>query len=378
MGRRRALQPNLRSKLPGALCAGCPAEHKPVTASKPARDGKHRLTLIVERPRYDDEEGRDGILVGGDGRAINNALRDLGIDPRDTHRMVAIACQCRLKDIKEAAKRCRPRVQAELAALEANAPIVAFDAIAIGAAVGKAVTPTMKWRGSCYRRKDGKVVLPMLAPSEPRKLPKWQRTWEGDWQRVGRVMRDGFKPPVGPVHYPETLADTLAAIAELRDGYITFDVETTKDPAMLNRLLCFGLSDGQDTVVIPYSQDVSGHAVRWAPEAWRRIVEAVDALWQRAVMVTHNGPSFDHIVWRRYGGAIPARERWEDTLLMSHAIAGHLPKNLAWVVTNNGIDEEPWKQLETNRDDMQSLMSYNARDCLLTWLARERLAARMQ
>jgi hypothetical protein len=90
-------------------------------------------------------------------------------------------------------------------------------------------------------------------------------------------------------------------------------------------------------------------------------------------MVTHNGPGFDHLVLSRYGFTW---EDWEDTMLMSHALRGHMPKNLAWVVTTAGggmLDVGPWKQLEDRGADITRLHIYNARDTLYMMLAYREL-----
>jgi hypothetical protein len=100
----------------------------------------------------------------------------------------------------------------------------------------------------------------------------------------------------------------------------------------------------------------------------------VNSLIARRVVVTHNGPAFDHIVAQRYGMRIVA---WEDTLLGTHALYSHLPKGLSHVVTRY-LDVTPWKEQEDRTADIDRLHIYNARDTLYTALARRAQLAELK
>src|SRR5690606_4547677 len=96
-----------------------------------------------------------------------------------------------------------------------------------------------------------------------------------------------------------------------------------------------------------------------------RVAAMLSSTLASRVSVTHNGPAFDHIVEARYGIRVGA---WEDTLIAAHAVASHMPKGLAHVVTQY-LDVPPWKEFEDRNADLERLWIYNARDTLYTILA---------
>jgi hypothetical protein len=193
---------------------------------------------------------------------------------------------------------------------------------------------------------------------------------EIDVARIGRVLDHGFTAPEDSperkLWIPKTRDSLRAALASLAHRAVSFDVETVGLGPTQTALVCYGLSDGALTVVIPWSKASNGLEPFWKDGGREAAELTSEALAYRAA-VTHNGPAFDHIVAARYGIRI---QRWEDTLLLAHAMAGHMPKNLAHVVTLY-LDVPPWKQLEDRGVDIERLHVYNGRDCLYTALAWE-------
>jgi len=327
-------------------------------------------------------------------------LATIGVKRLDVHWTNAVLCDVRHKDLPTARKCCAKRLQAELATA---APPVVMPVGALGARsalLWPKSTPIMKWRGSvsrvnygvgCSVREPGPDtgsssqrareglqggstppgaaaawVLPTVHPAFVMRSPQWGRALEIDVERVGRVMRFGFVEPEN-----ENGRRTIIARddASLREGlraleaarFIGFDVETVGLGPTSTALVCFGLSDGTTTVVIPWAR--RDGSVLWWPKP-QRVAAMVSTLWRSRVVVTHNGPAFDHIVAQRYGLEIA---QWDDTLLAAHAIAPELPKNLAHVVTM-GIDVPPWKMLEDRGASVERLWHYNARDALYMML----------
>jgi hypothetical protein len=216
-------------------------------------------------------------------------------------------------------------------------------------------------------------VCPTVHPAFVMRASAWGPIFEGDLERVGRVLADGFHPP--EAHPTRTLViartreSLTQALALLLPGApIAFDVETVGLGPTETALVCFGVSDGVTTVVVPWSRENNGIEPWWGvgtPDVAREVSE----VFRTRVVVTHNGPAFDHIVAARYNLKIA---EWDDTLLAQHAIAGHMKKNLAHVVTTVGdcaLDVPAWKEQEDRGADLARLWHYNGRDVLYTILA---------
>jgi hypothetical protein len=199
------------------------------------------------------------------------------------------------------------------------------------------------------------------------RAPKWGPTLEVDFARVGRVLENGWIDPFEEPHrryeVVRTIADLRNGVASLQGEDLGFDVETVGLGPTRTALVCFALSDGELTIVVPWSRGQNGIEQWWISPATAAGI--VSRRLAKAVAVTHNGPVFDHIVAARYAIKIGA---WEDTLLGAHSHASHLPKNLAHVATHY-LDVPPWKQWD-HAENIEKLWGYNARDTLYTILAR--------
>jgi hypothetical protein len=213
-------------------------------------------------------------------------------------------------------------------------------------------------------------ILPTLHPAFVMRAPKWGPVLELDVSRIGRILENGFTAPEdAPTRrlvVPHTRDSLRHALNSLSSRDVSFDVETVGLGPAYTSLVCFGLSDGELTVVVPWSREANGLEPFWK-DGGREAAELTSVALESRLAVTHNGPAFDHIVAARYGIRIAA---WGDTLLLAHAMAGHMPKNLAHVVTLY-LDVPPWKQLEDRGVDIERLHVYNGRDCLYTALAWE-------
>jgi hypothetical protein len=214
------------------------------------------------------------------------------------------------------------------------------------------------------------LLAPTLSADFARKVPKWQRVLERDLQRVGRVLREGWTPPEcepGRRIVVARDAATLRALcAELRPGAdCSLDVETVGLGPTETRLVCWGMSDGALTIVVPWSHESNGLVSYWR-DGGEAAVAATNAVFATRRAVTHNGYAFDHIVCGRYGFELPA---CEDTLNAAHVLESHLPKNLAHVVTQDPeLAVPPWKQFEDRGEDIERLWFYCGRDNLYTIL----------
>ena len=391
-------------KLPGADCANCPARKGRMLPSILAAGRPARLVVLGERPCESDlKEG--AVFRSSGARLLQRGLATLGIRQHEVHWSNAVACACGPKDLPKARKCCAGRVARELAEVEAaggSGVVLALGAEATQSALGLGrKTPIMKWRGAvceatmhvaqysetgepspkgCDMASHGPVsgvrtrlVLPIIHPAECRRTPKWMPVLETDIARLGRVLEEReaggvWMPPEVREGRRLVIAQTLSTLQlELsRLGpEVVLDVETVGLGPTSTRLVCVGLSDGATTLVIPWSTASNG-LVYWWPEEGAHVARMISAALASRVTVTHNGPNFDHIVCARYG---ISWGKWDDTLIASHSSEGHLPKNLAFVVTASGVDAPPWKQLEDRGADIERLWIYNGRDCLYTALA---------
>lgn len=374
----------------GAACATCPGRDAKCVPPEPAR-GRTHLVVVGEGPgRHELREGRP--FIGQSGKMMVRAAKVLGLARSNVHWTNAILCDVKPHLMAKAAKACRARLQAELA--EVRAPLVMpVGAWGLQGALGTSAKPQiLKWRGSinphtfdsvghgtasCGGVGLGRVsslVAPTVHPAFIMRAPQWRRIFEVDVERVARIAETGFTPPELQPGRRTVIARTreslTAALADLIPGApASFDVETVGLGPTETALVCFGISDGVLTIVVPWSTASNGLEPWWGAVGGPDVAREVSAALASRVTVTHNGPAFDHIVAARYGIRIAA---WDDTLLATHAIAGHLPKNLAHVVTTAGdgaIAVTAWKQQESRSGSLDELHIYNGRDCLYTILA---------
>jgi uracil-DNA glycosylase family 4 len=403
----------------GAACASCPGRDRKCVPAEPAHEHT-RLAIVGEAPGFNElQQGRP--FIGKSGRMLERGLRFLGLRRSEVHWTNAILCDVRPNDMAKAAKHCRARLQRELR--EAAAPVVMpVGAWGLQGAMNLSKKPQiLKWRGSVNQHTYGapngasdttpttslrperaagmssgreilgivgeraagsegsaggplvSFVCPTVHPAFVMRSAAWAPIFEGDVERVGRVLESGFTAPENQrgrrliiARTRETLREALGLLQPGAD--VSFDVETVGLGPTETSLVCFGISDGPVTLVVPWSLENNGIEPWWGCGSNDVAAEVSEALASR-VVVTHNGPAFDHIVAARYRIRIV---RWEDTLLAQHAVAGHMKKNLHHVVTTAGecsLDVEAWKEREDRSASLDRLWVYNGRDCLYTILA---------
>ena len=353
-------------RLAGAECDKCPARDGVCVRPEPAT-GKARLAIVGEAPtRAELEAG--GAWRNHSARVLGRGLATLKLRRGDVHWTNAVLCDCSPKNLPRARKACAKRLRTELAACGAEA-IVPVSALALHSVLDTSKKPQLlKWRGSVSRASWGAWVLPTVHPMFAMRAPKWLPVLELDVARVGRVLASGFTPPEEDPRrrfiVPRSIAELEVALQLLAPAAdVSFDVETVGLGPTRTMLVCFGISDGTTTIVIPWSRAANGLEPFWAfPQL---VLDRLNAELATRKAVTHNGPAFDFVVSARYG--IIFAGGWEDTLLAFHALQGHMPKNLAHVVTQ-WLDVPPWKQLEDRGVDIERLWYYNGRDCLYTIL----------
>ncbi len=351
----------------GEACAKCPLRDNPCVHPEPAPKGQPKLAIVGESPgRNEVRQGRP--FIGASGRLLGRGLRTLGLKRSDVHWTNAVLCDCpNPKDMSAARKACSERLRKELEG--SRAPIVMpVGAWGLQSAAQLPRKPSiLKWRGTITQAPHY-LLMPTIHPAFVMRAPKWGIVLETDVERVGRIIENGYTPPEERQNHRMVVvqkSEELSLLAGL-GTVVGYDVETTWDGPIRNRLVCLGLSDGDLTIVIPWSRDAAGQIPYWREPS--KVAGLITNTLRDRVAVTHNGPCFDHIVSERYGIHVGA---WEDTLLMRHSIAGHLPKALDFTVSMH-LDAGPWKQWEHSKA-IEDLWVYNGRDCLYTVLAYHEL-----
>lgn len=368
----------------GEACLSCPArDAKCVWPEKARTDGRIRLAVVGEAPSRDDlASGRP--FYGSPGRLMLKELRPLGVGRADVHWTNAVLCECPQEQQKDAAKACKERLRAELEAVD-PVVVIPVGAWGLGSTLALKKKPQiLKWRGSVSVRDfskkewdpegtEGSLVTPTLHPTYIlRGGEKWLKTFRRDLARAVKLVTEGWTSPEkagghrlvvprmeGPTGWAQ-LEHQLRCLGP----EVSFDVETVGLGPTETELVCFGISDGRLTIVVPWSVDRAGSSPYWRyPE---KIAEKVSTCLRTKSVWTHNGFAFDHIVAARYG--IDLGPNLHDTLNLYHVLESHLPKNLAHVCTQ-WLDVPPWKNLEDRTADLERLYTYNGRDCLFTILA---------
>ena len=352
----------------GDACLKCPGLNAVCVPPEPAK-GKTRLAIVGEAPgRNEVERGRP--FIGASGRLLMKGMRHLDLKRDNVHWTNAVLCDVSHKDLTAARKCCAQRLRDELNTSKASV-IMPVGAHGLRSTLGhRKNTPIMKWRGSVQALgtdHSEPYVCPTIHPAFAMRQPKWMPILELDVERVGRVMRDGWKPPEALNNrrfvYALDKQKVQDCLRDLQNGDIGFDVETVGLGATHTRLVCYALSDGDLTVMIPQTKDAAGLHDWWnRPQA---IADLVSNKLAQCVAITHNGPIFDHIVAERYGIYI---DQWEDTLQASHAFESQLPRGLGRVAST-WLDINAWKEVP-HTDDIQKLWYYNCQDTLytvLTW-----------
>jgi DNA polymerase I-like protein with 3'-5' exonuclease and polymerase domains len=313
-----------------------------------------------------------------------------GLERGDIHWTNAVLCDGQENDLATARRCCAQRLQTELAEIaDANpdAAVLAVGSFAMQSACGLSRKPSiLKYRGTVIGhndplRQDDKgidssarlTVIPTVHPAFVLRAPLWQPVFEVDVDRACRVAQNGFAPPErrdGEIRIVRSIED-LERWLPLLGPQIVIDIETTGLDIHTVRITCFVVADEKLAIVIPWSRTQQGEGLFFNGQT-DRARELVNAALKDRVVVTHNGPQYDHIGLERYGIEIC---KWEDTLLGYHAITSHFPKSLGHVVACYE-DVPPWKQW-SHCNSLEKLWHYCGRDGLYNARAATKLFASM-
>jgi DNA polymerase I-like protein with 3'-5' exonuclease and polymerase domains/uracil-DNA glycosylase len=344
------------------------------------------------------------------GQFLNRTLENAGGADLRNDAWVTNATLCRPQgdnDEKAAAVCCAPRLYRELAVLPVSAPILALgksaaasilnvksillargfiwtaktiDESAIQALKNKAAktkNPVDKLKHAILRGRAnlaGRKVFPTIHPAFVLRLDSWHPVLKVDVERFVRFYRGEIDASalddVGPYRVLRTPERVERELAKLRRDVRSVDIETDGINPLTARILCVGVGDGYDGVVIRWQDD---------PDNDNILIPKLAKVLSKALSVAqavpfHNGFNFDHIGLERDG--VVLGDNVEDTLFALHSFASHLPKRLDWLASIYS-DANPWKVkfgrrgaeekgLAPHKMPKKELWLYNNSDCKLT------------
>jgi uracil-DNA glycosylase family 4 len=407
-------------------------DRQPVFASPPVGDNKLKLIIVGEAPGR-QEQRLGVPFVGPSGKLVDRTLADVGAPELRSYSYLTNSAFCRGdsdKDNDSAAVCCAPRLYNELAALPPDVPILALGKAAAKSVLN--VKSILMARGFVWTAKEidegalkaarrladkaemvgaprkvkarkrweaktkqlpqvdprlarlkadslegraklaGRVVFPSIHPAFVLRADTWKPVFQIDLRRVVRFVRGELTMKDLPITGPYVVVSSVTAIRrELRKlgPIVAVDIETTGIDPHTAKILCIGISDGVNTVIIG----------PWCPEGSERpktgFAQALtDQLEWREQVWMHNGFGYDQIAMRRDG--IVFGDNLEDTLQAHHTFASHLPQRLDQVVSEFD-DSMPWKVkfgrrgaeekgLAPHKMPPKELYMYNAGDCWRT------------
>jgi uracil-DNA glycosylase family 4 len=314
----------------GALCDSCPCRGRPVvppTLASPV--GPPQAAIVGDEPGWEEmRQGRP--FAGMAGKKLDKQLAKHNLNRTRFHITNAALCLPeKEEDFAKAFKCCKPRLEKELSALPQLTPVITLGAPAFTSAFGRK-TSISKARGFVWTHKDGRTFLPTIHPRYVLRDAVQSPLWNLDWDRIARCLHnDGKIETLAPPSYdvPRTAKELIRSLKKFeKDEWVSLDVETTKDSPTRCELQCVGMSNGKDTIVLP-----------WYP--WAALI--LNKFFTTRIAVGHNIFAFDAIVLRRFGIEL---SEIEDTLIAHHAYASHFPQRMAHVMSVYA-DVIPWKDL---------------------------------
>lgn len=422
----------------GAKCDLCPfgGPERVVVPPKPPSSGKVRLIVVGEGPgRLELLKGQP--FIGPSGALLDDSFRKakLPLWRRDT--FITNASLCARPDASdserdEAAACCAPRLMKELAALPAEAPIVALGKPAARALLG--INGIMKVRGFVWKVREitdaqlrtahraaekaeislkalkgrgpkeraerqevkkevdllklkaellegraklaGRTVLPSVHPAFVLRSPLWRPVLDTDLDRAIRWLSGNVKLLDSEVKYRvlKNASDLKKYLPKL-GKIITHDIETTPLYGPNGEII----ADSKDPFeAVVKCLGVSDGKQTFVIFPWRQsYVGEVSKCFKSRTVVGHNIKAYDEIALKKRG--IKYGET-KDSLVAFHSFASHFPQGLAFVVSLF-CDSSPWKisfrqgvegaekGLSPAKMPVEDLVHYNACDCILNWHA---------
>jgi uracil-DNA glycosylase family 4 len=363
-------------------CAHCPLrDRERVWGMGPDDCGK--IILIGESPGMVEEMQREP-FVGPAGKFLTWGLSAAGILRHRCWITNLIACRPPRDDLsspegREAARRCAPGLEQEIAHLLAHAP-AAIVPLGAEPASRLAATrlPISKIRGSVFHA-YGLPVIPTFHPSYLNRMtrnqgekgkPYFKFVWIADLKKAKRIAASGWQGPAERFNLSPTLEELEAYVAARKRGgdLIAVDIETSGRGAQ-TEIVVVGLAHtAEDGISVPFLR-MGGHPY-WERNGDQHYVEGLlRELFASCPLVFQNA-LFDVRILRAKGFPIPPERVAHDVMLLHHAIAPSLPHDLGFITSCYG-DTPYWKNVMQESDvgilerPDEEVRRYNLRDCVV-------------
>lgn len=305
----------------GARCDLCPNKDKIAVGPSPLPE-RHRLTLVGQEPGRNEEKlGQP--FVGLSGKLVTDLLLKNKLRRGETYLTNSALCRSESeRENAKAAECCAPRLYRELAQTSPAPPIMALGSTAtrsllniktiflargfifkapsiegldvaqkhvwkrpVGPSREKAALKleTFKGRNSLA----GRIIMPSLHPSFVLRTQTWSPIIRIDFRRASRWIRGEVSLNRLADLGRHVVTESVLPLYAL-ERVISLDVETTHaKSALLARLLCVGVSDGDQTFVL----------WPWAPKMAKPLARFLKS---RLQVVAHNF-TFDRTVLEMHG-----------------------------------------------------------------------------
>ena len=387
----------------GADCSACPLSSSAPVFPEVNTDA--RLIICGEAPgEHEEEEGRP--FVGHSGKFLEATCREIGVERvLDLHVTNALLCRPHRKlgpaEWKQALVCCRPRLHRELLALPCrhvaacgaralqtftgHAKIFPYLGAPLAGSALEAFRPRAReqqHQGLLVSFRDF-TVLPSLHPAfglrSPGYLPVIQTHIARAWAlAVGQLKP--WKWPKFHIRVSKPMEQALKRILA-SDKPVAVDVETQGIDPWTAPVMCIGLSNGKDTVSVPwrsYSSKRYGN-VRGLYEytQYRKTIRhLVERVLQTKQLVFQNG-NYDLTSLHADHLDVPVKHWFFDTL-PAHALAAprlrhdlqlqaciEFPLPDSWK-TKFGTETDAKGGDKFTEQPEETLRDYNAKDALCT------------
>lgn len=393
----------------GALCDQCPLnEQTPVFATTP----KHpKLIVVGQNPGGDEVEVGEN-FVGRAGKRLDKSLAKFEIPRSALHLTNARLCPApygtKAKDLKLALECCRPRLSNELNALPKRMDHI----LALGAAAMNAVTNkkniTNRMGGpmpgaditfkQTTDKKTGKLkgngpefngnfsrftVVPTVQPALVLRAAHMGVPMTIHIGRAWGLQTGAIKPwkwPDFELWPGPSMVKALKRILRSK-RYVAVDLETGGTEFKYAPVRVVGLSNGLDTVSIPWeAYNSKRHGTAKGLDSYpegEEIADLTEKILNRKRLVGQNFV-YDLLMMKHQMGIDVASNYWFDTLSAHRVIAPRLPHRLGFIATmefhcpnwkTEFGDATERKGLEKyfERPEVE-LRIYNAKDAYMTAL----------
>ncbi|MNW28082.1 DNA polymerase I [compost metagenome] len=311
-----------------------------------------RIMFIADSPT-DFESTKGKWMLGKAGTLFKSVLDQVGIALEDCYFTGVIKCPTPVDDkgnhrqpLGNEISNCVPYLEAEIEVINPEI-IVPLDNVALKKITGK--TGITKFRGKAIEQ-DGKIILPIMHPSNVFRQPKYAENFARDIENLARLLKEGkdcLTRSDVDYRYLETMPEIAEELnrMEVESDTLVFDLETTGLNPFLKdqKIVCISLTDRHHYgVTIPLEH-------RETPLSAIELGEVIERLRHllenpRIKKVAHNGKFDMRWLLAKYG--IDVKNFWFDPLLahyvsVSEEQGGHGLKALAWEHTDmGGYDNE--------------------------------------